>query len=138
MRVLVDTNVVLDFLLRREPWVTQSRELLQAQRAGKIELCISANSVTDLFYVIRRQAGRHRAWAAIRSSLKNLTVVPIGRAELLAAAKLEGPDFEDNLQIVCAVAANADAIVTRDTTGFDLSPVPVSPPAGILSRLNQS
>lgn len=138
MRVLVDTNVVLNFLLRREPWVAQSRELLRAQRDGKVELFISANSVTDVFYVIRRQAGRHRAWTAIRASLKNLTVVPIGRAELLAAAQLEGPDFEDNLQVVCAVVAQVEAIVTRDTTGFDFSPIPVMPPADAISQLAQS
>ncbi len=138
MRVLVDTNVGLDFLLRGEPWVAQSRELLSAQRDGRVELFISPNSVTDLFYVIRRQAGRHRAWMAIRASLKNLTVVPIGRAELLAAAQLEGPDFEDNLQVVCAVAAQVEAIVTRDTTGFDFSPIPVMPPADAISRLAQS
>ena len=138
MRVLVDTNVVLDFLLRREPWMAQSRELLRAQREGRIELFISANSVTDLFYVIRRQAVRQRAWAAIRASLKNLTVVPIGRAELLAAAQLEGPDFEDNLQVVCAVASQVEAIVTRDTAGFDFSPIPVMPPVDAISRLLQS
>lgn len=124
MRVLVDTNVVLDFLLHREPWMAQSRELLRAQREGKVGLFISANSVTDLFYVIRRQAGRHRAWTAIRACLKHLTVVANGRAELLAAAQLDGPDFEDNLQVVCAVAAQVEAIVTRDTTGFDFSPQP--------------
>ncbi|MBC8114822.1 MAG: PIN domain-containing protein [Candidatus Saccharimonas sp.] len=138
MRVLVDTNVVLDFLLRREPWMAQSRELLRAQREGKVELFISANSVTDLFYVIHRQVGRHRAWAAIRACLKNLTVVPIGRAELLAAAQLDGSDFEDNLQVVCAVAAQVETITTRDVTGFDFSPIPVMLPADVVSRLAAS
>ena len=138
MRVLIDTNIVLDFFLRRAPWVDQSRELLVAQRAGRIELHLGANSLTDVFYVVRRQAGRPRAWLAVRSCIQSLKVVSIGRAELLAAAQLPGDDFEDNLQVVCAVSANVEAIVTRDLAGFGFSPIPVVDPADLVVKLAQT
>lgn len=135
MRVLLDTNVVLDVLLDRQPWSVQAKAIWQAHLQNQIAAHVTATSVTDVFYVARRHAGRDQAWRAIRACLDQLYVVAVGATELQAAATLGGRDFEDGLQVACAAAAGLDVIVTRDPAGFAGSPVAVLAPEELLNRL---
>lgn len=135
MRILLDTNVVPDALLGRAPWSGDAESIRRAHAADRIEVCISASSLTDVFYVSRRIAGRDQAWRAVRTCLDQLVILAVGRAEAESAALLKGEDFEDNLQIACAVAVGLEFIVTRDPGGFADSPVPVLEPAAFLAKL---
>ena len=135
IRFLCDTNVVLDFLLRREPWIVEARQLWMAHRKGRIEACISATTLTDIFYVSRKQLGLDHAWRAIHACLDSLSVIPVDLAELRAAAAMAGDDFEDNVQMACANAFDVDCIVTRDVGGFAESQIPVVTPAMFLDQI---
>ena len=135
IRVLLDTNVVLDALLDRQPWNVEARAIWQAHLDDQIAAHVTATAVTDVFYVARRHAGRDQAWRAVRACLDQLYLVAVGATELQAAATLGGRDFEDGLQIACAAAARLDAIVTRDPAGFEGSTVEPVEPAELLSRL---
>lgn len=135
IRVLLDTNVVLDALLDRQPWNADARAIWQAHLNSQVAAHIVATAITDVFYIARRHAGRDRAWLAVRACLDQLYVISVGANELQTAATLPGNDLEDNLQIVCAAAAHLDAIVTRDPAGFAHSMVAVLRPSELLSRL---
>jgi len=135
IRVLLDTNIVLDALLNRQPWNAQARAIWQAHLDNQIAAYITATAVTDVFYVARRHAGLDQAWHAIRACLDQLYLIAVGGTELQAAANLGGCDFEDGLQIACAAAAKIDVIVTRDPDGFVGSAVEAIEPANLLSRL---
>jgi predicted nucleic acid-binding protein len=135
MRVLLDTNLVLDVLLRREPWLAEARALWEAGDAGRLTACIVASTLTDIFYIARKLKGLDLAHRAVQVCLEAFEICPIDRATVELAAALPGPDFEDNLQIACAVQLALDAIVTRDAEGFAQSPIPVWTPAEALSRL---
>ena len=135
MRVLLDTNVLLDLLLQRDPWAAEAEAIRLADTEGDLAIHVSASSLTDVFYVSRRLAGRDRAWGAIRLCLDQFRVVAVGGAELQAASGFAGEDFEDNLQIAVAVAAGLECIVTRDLSGFGHSPVPALQPADLLAKL---
>jgi predicted nucleic acid-binding protein len=125
MRVLLDTNVVLDVLLSREPWLDDAQALWLAADNGELSAYLSASSLTDIYYVARRLADVLRARHAVKLCLDAFEVLAVDRAALERAQQLTGPDFEDNVQIACAEAAVLDAIVTRDTAGYADSTVAV-------------
>ena len=79
--------------------------------------------------------GTPAARAAIQVFLDTFEVVPVDGELLRRAIAMAGSDFEDDVQILCAVSGNADAIVTRDTSGFRASSIPVLSPVDLLQRL---
>lgn len=135
MRVLLDTNVVLDVLQQRAPWVHEATAIWQTMASGKVEACISASAVTDLFYISRGIAGKPAALNIIRVVLDEMTVLPVDREQLDDAYTLGLQDFEDALQVIVARDNGLDAIVTRDVAGFRGSPVTVLTPADFLARI---
>jgi predicted nucleic acid-binding protein len=137
-RALFDTNVILDALLDRLPWSADAKALWQAHLNNQFAAHVTATSLTDIFYISRRHAGRDRAWLAVEACLDQLYVIPVGFSELQMAATLGDSDFEDNLQISCAMTAQIDAIVTRDPSGFATSSIPVLTPQQMLATLTSS
>jgi predicted nucleic acid-binding protein len=135
MKVLLDTNVVLDLLLERDPWRVQAEAIAQAGADGRIEPHINSSSITDIFYISRRLVGADQARRVVRACLDSLQIVAVTRDLLDAADRRTGTDYEDNLQIECAIAAGLDAIVTRDPRGFEGSPVTAMTPAELVARL---
>lgn len=135
IRALLDTNVILDALLDRDPWAAEARAIFEAHGLDRVAAYVTASSLTDIFYVSRKLVSRERAWKVIQVCVDQLAILPVSSAELRAALVGPGTDLEDNLQIACAVAHGLDAIVTRDPKGFVGSPVAVLSPADLLSRL---
>ncbi len=135
MRILLDTNVILDVLLNRDPWVAQSSAIWQANDEGQIVGHITACAVTDIFYIARRLTTLETARAAVSICLEAFEVCAVDLQTLEQADALPGSDFEDNLQIACASLAGLDAIVTRDKSGFQTAAMPVLAPAELLREL---
>ena len=136
-RILLDTNVVFDALLERDPWVAEAKAIWEAHLQYHISAHITATSLTDIFYVSRRLRGREKAWIAVGTCLDQLYILPVDLPVLQAAARIGDGDFEDHLQIALSIAANLDAIVTRDPSGFRHSPIPVLSPAEFLALLRR-
>ena len=135
MRILIDTNVMLDVLLNRDPWVAQSSAVWQANDEEQIVGYIMACAIADIFYIARRLTTLETARAAVRISLEAFEVCAVDMQILEQAEALPGSDFEDNLQIACANLAGLDAIVTRDKSGFQAAATPVLTPAELLMQL---
>ncbi len=135
MKVLLDLNIILDVLLNRAPWVTDSAATWDAHRAGEVVAHVAAFAVPTVFYVMRRQSDLRRAHEGVRICLESVQIAPVGRSTLQLARRQAGSDYEDNLQIASAVEAGLDAIVSRDPTGFAHSPIPVLAPADLLQQL---
>jgi len=135
MRVLLDTNVVLDVLLNRAPWVVDAAATWDAHRAGRITAYLAAYTVPTVFYVIRQQNDLAAAHNAVRACLESLEILPVSRSTLQLAQRQAASDYEDNLQIASAIEGTLDAIVTRDPSGFAHSPVRVLTPAELLTQL---
>ena len=138
IHALLDTNVILDVLLDRTPWNTDAVALWQAKLDGKFVACVTATSLTDIFYITRRYAGSEKAWQVIHTSLDQLSVIPVGIDELRLATTLDGNDFEDNLQIACAISKQLDLIVTRDLAGFPRNNIPILTPQQMLLKLTEN
>lgn len=132
VRVLLDTNVVLDVLLRRQPWLTEAQPMWEARDAGTIIACLPVSALTNLYYIGRKQVGREQIMAGIRYCVTNFELVSLERQDAEYALGLSGPDFEDNLQIACAVRVGVLFLVTRDPADYAAAPVPLQvgdPPA---------
>lgn len=138
MRVLIDTNVLLDVLLKRDPWVTQSSAVWQAHDDGQIVGYVMACALTDIFYVARRLTGLETAQAAVRICLEAFEICAVDRQALEQALSLAGNDFEDNLQTACASLGDIDAIVTRDEKGFQTASLLILAPEELITQLGQS
>jgi predicted nucleic acid-binding protein len=133
---LLDTSVVLDLLLNRPPWAADSAVIWEAHRHNQIQSWIAAFTVPTIFYIVRKQAGIPAAQRAVHACVTTLDIIPTDQATLVAAHALAGSDFEDDLQIACAVQAGVDVIVTRDPKGFAASPIPVMTPADLAASLS--
>lgn len=133
MRILIDTNVVLDFLQDREPFVENAARLFERIDAGEIEGFIAATTITNIYYIVRRAAGRVVAQDAIAQVLSDLNICAVDLEILEQAFMLKFEDFEDAVQYACAVVHNLDAIVTRDASGFINAEIPVVLPENLNS-----
>jgi predicted nucleic acid-binding protein len=118
MRVLIDTNVVLDFLQDREPFVDDAAKLFAKIDAGEIEGFISAITITNIYYIIRKASGKIAAQDAIVQILTDLQICAVDKGILEQAIALNFQDFEDAVQCACGIANEVDAIITRDISGF--------------------
>jgi predicted nucleic acid-binding protein len=136
MRVLFDTNVLLDALLAREPFVQDAAFLLEAVEAGNITGFISATTVTDVHYLVGRQTKSPAlAIAAVNRLLTLMEICTVNRRALEQALDLNMPDFEDAVQIACATTSNVEVIATRDLKGFAGSRIPVLLPNDLSRQL---
>ena len=136
MKILFDTNVLLDVLLSREPWYQQGSALWQLHDQGQIKGFITSTTVTDIFYISRRYTNATGALDAVNTCLATFFIISIGRDELEQAAQLPNSDFEDNLQIVAAESTNLDAIVTRNPADFQKAQIAILSPEQALNQLH--
>jgi predicted nucleic acid-binding protein len=136
MKVLLDTNVVLDLLLRRNPWVAEAEIIRKASLDGRLEAYVSASTITDIFYISRRLVGRDKATQVVGRCIALLRILPIDRETIWDAYSLPFADFEDALQAAAATRNQMERIVSRDAVGFRSSPVPSISPADLVSQLS--
>jgi predicted nucleic acid-binding protein len=136
VRALIDTNIVLDFLLQREPFFQDAELLFQAIDAGQLIGYVTATTLTDIFYISRKHTRSvEQARQAVSETLTAMVICPIDRAVLESAFNSGLVDFEDAVQIFGAVAQGLDAILTRDNKGFLSSPIPVLSIQELLQQL---
>jgi predicted nucleic acid-binding protein len=134
-RLLIDTNVVLDVLLDRQPWVEKSKHVWQAIDDGLINAYITATTLTDIFYIMRKAADKTIAQQALQICLAAFDICPVERTTIEMALTETGDDFEDNTQIACAVQQQLEGIITRDKTGFVNAPIVVMTPEEFIATL---
>lgn len=113
MKVAIDTNILLDAATVREH-SREAQELLLAVANEKIDGLISANSVTDFYYIARKYIGDTKAREAVRDIMNLLDVAGIDALTCLQALETPMKDFEDAVLAVCAYREGSDYIATRD------------------------
>jgi predicted nucleic acid-binding protein len=119
MRVLVDTNVLIDFIAQRFPFCTSAEQIVYACGNGKIEGYIAAHSISNLFYILRKQYTVEERRQVLKDMCTLFTVVEIDSKKIVEALGDNGfDDLEDCLQEKCAVAVEADYIITRNIKDF--------------------
>jgi predicted nucleic acid-binding protein len=129
MRVLVDTNVVLDYLAKREPFLKYAEAIFEACAAGKVDGCIAAHSFSNIFYILRSVFSITERRNLLLDLCRLFAVEGIDQSTVESAIKNESfDDFEDALQEACAISFGADYIITRDPSDYAQSVIPVISP----------
>lgn len=119
MRLMIDTNIFLDVLAERESFFEDSKAVLDLCENKKVQGFLSASSVTDIFYLIRRQFHSvDLAYKALGSVLDIVKAFTVTNEDVLNAYLQRASDFEDCLLATCAKANQCDAIVKRNKKDF--------------------
>jgi len=138
-RVLFDSDVLLDVLAQRQPFVIASAQALNVVTVTKMEMQIkgyvSGHAVTNIFYILRRQIGSEMARDAISRLLLHLQVASITDEVIRAALQSSMTDFEDAVSSEAANAVGVEIIVTRNKSDFVASSVPAMLPEEFLAAL---
>lgn len=134
-RILVDTNILIDFYQDRRPFSDPAVQLMVAESFGDVELWASAKSFTDVFYVLSRRCEGAALQRAFKESLTWLNVCSVDKGDIERATERSWPDFEDCLVSLAAEKVGADFLVTRDARGFERSRVPALSPQGLFDHL---
>ena len=120
LNLLIDTNVVVDSFLEREPFLSMSRRAISLSKKYPVKSFISASTVTDIYYITYKNLKNHQV---VRELFKELfefvSVVAVTDDDIHAAFALNWKDFEDSVQYAVAKSNNFDGIVTRNMQGFD-------------------
>src|SRR5512136_3451212 len=96
--VLIDLNIILDVLQKREPYYKTSAALLAAVETGRVQGYLAAHSLTTLFYLIQKGRSSSEARATITNLLQFIKIAPIDQSTIEQALNLDYPDFEDAVQ----------------------------------------
>ena len=133
--VLVDTNVVLDVILDRDPWVEDATILLDKVAKREAHGYVAGHTVTTVYYLVERAKGRAAATTAVSDLLAILTVVPLEGADFQRALSLGLKDYEDGVQAAACLKVGARFLVTRNERDFKGAPVTPRSAAEVLALL---
>ena len=132
-KILIDTNVLLDYLLEREPFFEDAKGIMVACTEGKAKGCIAAHSIPNMFFILRKDYNEKERREILSNLCAIFDVEGIDKAKLLAGlANEDFSDFEDCLQMECAKLYGADYIVTRNVSDYATSEVKAIEPKDYL------
>ena len=133
--LLIDSDILIDAALIREPYAASSMSLLAQVRQGHERACIAWHTISNFNYIVSRERNAPYARQFIANLLEFVEVAPTGTADVRYALDLPMADFEDALQAAAARACGARSIVTRNVRDFARSPVPAVTPGDALARI---
>jgi len=132
-RAFIDSDVILDVALARQPFVQASKLVLSILENGRAIGMTSSSSITNIYYILRKAGGDQKAREFLLSLLKYITVVTADHNTVLSALKSEFGDFEDGVQNYSAVSNQCECIVTRNVEDYKKSSLDVYLPIEFLS-----
>lgn len=130
-RIFLDTNVILDFFLEREPFYYDALKLWAACEEGAVDGYVSALTINNVHYIAQRIKNPTTAMIAVRGILDVFNVVPLDKELLRRAADLHDRDYEDDIQLQSAVKAGCSHLFTRDPTHFHSKAIAIVPPSSL-------
>ncbi len=138
MKVLLDTNVVLDLALERYPFFDESDRVFSFVQQGLIEGHVSASTFSDLYYIIRKQKGREATLDFLNRLATICLIAAVNQAVITMALTANFRDFEDAIQYSTAVINQLDVIVTRNPQDFAVTAPQILTPNQLIQELTDS
>lgn len=135
MKILVDTNVILDVLCAKKDFVDDSSKVWKYCEVNKIKGYISALSIQNIVYILRKELTPEKTQEIIKQIFLIFKVTDLNAEDLKKAALIKSNDYEDSLQIVCANRIKADFIITRNIRDFSNSKILAIKPSELLKRV---
>jgi predicted nucleic-acid-binding protein len=139
MLILIDTNILLDFLEKREPFRTNAIKIIQSCATHVVTGYIAAHSITNIFYILRKDYSSDERKAMLLDMCRTINVIGIDQQKLIESLIDENfDDIEDCLQFECAASVDADCIVTRNIDDFKDLPIPAILPEDFLKKIEEA
>ena len=133
-KILLDTNIVLDLLLEREPFCNEAKDIFEMIESNKTNGFLCATSITTIYYLISKSADKSKADEIIDQLLQLFNIADVNKNILIKSLKNNGKDFEDSVIYTSAEYFNIDVIITRDKKGFKQSNIKVLKPSDFLEE----
>ena len=134
MKVMIDTNIILDVLCKRPAFYEDTARVFRLCEVREIEGVISALSIPNIVYILRKELDTEKTGQIINTLMLIFSVADLRADDLKRAVSLKFKDYEDALQSACAERMKADFIVTRNGKDFSESKVAAIGPAELLAR----
>jgi predicted nucleic acid-binding protein len=136
MNILLDTNVSLDIILRRQPFCIKASDIIALANRGKFTAFLSASAVTDIYYIAcRNLKDETLVMARLTALLKIIDIAAVTGVEIRRAINLDWTDFEDCVQFTAGESLEVRYIITRDAVGFAESNIPTVSPEQFLAMI---
>jgi len=135
-KLFLDTNVVIDFFMEREPFTEDAVRLFELKESGKVDLCLSALTVANLAYHVNKRG--KNPFILLKDFLDWIEVIDLDKNIFCKTIDSDFDDFEDGLQYFSAVKSfGVDVIITRNIKDFKPSLIPVYTPSDYLKEWEQ-
>ncbi|TDX86289.1 type II toxin-antitoxin system VapC family toxin [Epilithonimonas xixisoli] len=132
-KLFVDSDVVIDFFTDREPHANPASELFELSEQGSVTLYISALSINNIYYIVRKFLGHKKTLEIVEALVEMTEVIGITKVEILQALKNDFSDYEDSVQYSSALTiAGLDAIITRNIKDYRNSSIAVMTPLNFM------
>ena len=132
-KLFVDSDVVIDFFTDREPHANPASELFELHEQGNVKLYLSAVSINNIYYIVRRFLGHKKTLEVIETLIEMTEIVGTTKKEIIQALKNNFTDYEDSVQYSSALTIkDLDAIVTRNIKDYRNSSIAVMTPLNFL------
>lgn len=135
MIVLIDTDVLIDIALDREPHVESATQLLEAIENRQAKGFVAWHSLSNFYYLVSPTKGAHQARDFLSDLLQFIDIAPATLESFQAACKLPMSDFEDAMQVAAALSCGADIIATRNIRDYARAPIKAATPAKLIKEL---
>jgi predicted nucleic acid-binding protein len=136
--VLLDTNVIVDIALERQPYFETSQQILLLVEQERIEGCISASTVSDLYYIIRKARGQEWTLDFLNWLVAYCHIATVNEEAIQIALTTNFRDLEDAIQYATAVINHLDAIVTRNLEDFPVATPRILTPRQLMAEVTNS
>jgi predicted nucleic acid-binding protein len=137
MKLLLDTNILIDYYAQRAPFANDATRLRIAAFFGDVDLWASSQSFADVEYILSGAIPREELRQMMAHSLDFMNVCAVSADDVKASFRSGWPDLEDYLIACAALRIKADFVITRDKKGFVKSEVPALSPADLFALLEQ-
>lgn len=136
IKALIDTNVILDIALNREPFFEYSSKIFDRIDDQILEGFITASSITDIYYIASKQKDKVQARKFLISLIQILEVIGIDKDIVIQALESDVPDFEDAIQVFSAKSNSINLIITRNKADFANSGIKILDPQEFIQSLD--
>jgi predicted nucleic acid-binding protein len=136
VKVLIDTNIIFDLALIRIPFYDEADEIFYLIEQDKIQGFVSATTVTDIYYILRKRKGKEWTFKFLKRLTNLCQINPITEEIILQALNNSYKDFEDDIQYYSALVNNLDALVTRNLQDFPDSKLLILSPSQLITEVN--
>jgi len=138
-KIFIDSDVVIDFFTDRKPHVNPASELFDLNEKGEIMLHLSAVSINNIYYIVRRYLGHKKTLEVVEELTDMTEIIGTTKKEIIQALKNNFKDFEDSIQYSSALTIDGiEAIITRNVKDYRNSKIAVMTPANYLKMKEEN